>query len=142
MAHVLLVVSRDAPGLLTRLRREFADVEGIKVVADRRVVHRRRGTDGGGAERRRRDRRKPTAAETRLAADGWTLADAVTDTDRPAPAATLLSHTDPRKVAELLDAIQTLSRELDLSRLLQIIMDKASRLLNADRSSLFVADEE
>ncbi len=142
MAHVLLVVSRDAPQLLARLRREFAAVEGIKVVADRRVAQRRRRTDRSGAERRRSDRRQPTAAEARLAADGWTVADAVTDTDRPAPAAALPSHTDPRKVAELLDAIQTLSRELDLTRLLQIIMDKASRLLNADRSSLFVADEE
>src|SRR5204863_81612 len=70
------------------------------------------------------------------------VARAVVYIARPAPAATLPSHTDPRKVAELLDAIQTLSRELDLSRLLQIIMDKASRLLKADRSSLFVADEE
>ena len=139
MVHVLLVVSRDAPGLFTRLAKEFAGVEGIKVVTDRRVGQRRGGTERGGAERRRRDRRKQPA-DSRLAADGWTLADAVTD--QPAPTVALLSHTDPRKVAELLDAIQTLSRELDLTRLLQIIMDKASRLLNADRSSLFVVDEE
>jgi len=139
MVHVLLVVSRAAPGLFTRLAKEFAGVEGIKVVTDRRVGQRRRGTERGGAERRRRDRRQQLA-DSRLAADGWTLADAVTDTDQPAVA--LLSPTDPGKVAELLDAIQTLSRELDLTRLLQIIMDKASRLLNADRSSLFVVDEE
>ncbi len=142
MAHVLLVVSRDAPGLLARLTKEFAGVEGIKVVSDRRLTQRRRQTGRGGAERRRSDRRQQPASDARLAADGWTLADAVTDTDGPARTVALLAHTDPRKVAELLDAIQTLSRELDLTRLLQIIMDKASRLLNADRSSLFVVDEE
>jgi putative methionine-R-sulfoxide reductase with GAF domain len=141
MVHVLLVVSRDVPGLFTRLTKEFAGVEGIRVVTDRRADQRRRETDPSGAERRRRDRRQP-GADSRLVADGWTLADAVTDTDQPAPTVALLSHTDPRKVAELLDAIQTLSRELDLTRLLQVIMDKASRLLNADRSSLFVVDED
>jgi adenylate cyclase len=142
MVHVLLVVSRDAPELFGRLAKEFAGVEGIKVVTDRRLGQRRRGSERGGAERRRGDRRKQSATDPRLGVDGWTLADAVTDTDRPVPAVAPLSHTDPRKVAELLDAIQTLSRELDITRLLQIIMDKASRLLNADRSSLFVVDEE
>jgi adenylate cyclase len=141
MAHVLLVVSRDAPGLLARLTKEFAGVEGIKVVSDRRRAQRRHRADRGGAERRRNDRRQQRENDARLTAEGWTLADAVTDTDGPARTVVLLSHTDPRKVAELLDAIQTLSRELDLTRLLQIIMDKASRLLNADRSSLFVVDE-
>ena len=114
MVHVLLVVSRDAPELFGRLAREFAGVEGIKVVTDRR-----RGSERGGAERRRGDRRQqPATTDRRLVVDGWTLADAVTDTDQPAPAVTPLSHTDPRKVAELLDAIQTLSRELDITRLL------------------------
>ena len=142
MAHVLLVVSRDAPELLARLTKEFAGVQGIKVVADRRVKQRRRRrpgpaapSDAGATAGRRR------SAAARLAAEGWTLADAVTDTERPPSTLVLLSRTDPGKIAELLDAIQTLSRELDLTRLLQIIMDKASRLLNADRSSLFVVDE-
>ena len=58
MAHVLLVVSRDAPGLLARLTKEFAGVEGIKVVPDRRRAQRRDRTDRGGAERRRNDRRE------------------------------------------------------------------------------------
>lgn len=142
MAHVLLVVSRDSPGLYARLRKEFAAVEGIRVVTDRRVGQRRRTTDRSGAERRRTDRRKQTDVEARLVSERWTLADAITETDAAPATVALLSHTDPRKIAELLDAIQALSRELDLTHLLQTIMDKASRLLNADRSSLFVVDEE
>ncbi len=142
MAHVLLVVSRDAPELLARLTKEFAGVQGITVVADRRVKQRRGGAGAGGTERRRSDRRTAALAPARLAAEGWTLADAVAGSEPPPPTLVLLSRTDPGKIAELLDAIQTLSRELDLTRLLQIIMDRASRLLNADRSSLFVVDEE
>jgi adenylate cyclase len=142
MAHVLLVVSRDAPDLLARFAQEFAAVEGVKVVVDRRVGERRRTTDRSGAERRRHDRRTRPQAESRLRAAGWALADAVTDTERAAPPTVALPDTDPRRVGELLEAIQALSRELDLTRLLQIIMDKASRLLSADRSSLFVVDEE
>jgi hypothetical protein len=106
------VVSRDAPGLLARLTRAFAGIEGVRVVTDRRVGERRRGTDRSGAERRRGDRRKQSGSDPRLAADGWTLADAVTDTGRPAPPVTVLAHTDPRR-----DANQTLRRELDLTRL-------------------------
>jgi adenylate cyclase len=142
MAHVLLVVSRDAPEFYARLRREFAAVEGIRVVTDRRIAQRRRTADRSGAERRRTDRRRQPAADARLASERWTLADAITEAGAAPATIELLSHTDPRKIAELLDAIQTLSRELDLTRLLQTIMDKASRLLNADRSSLFVVDEE
>jgi len=44
MVHVLLVVSRDAPELFGRLAKEFAGVEGIKVVTDRRLGQRRRGS--------------------------------------------------------------------------------------------------
>ena len=69
MAHVLLVVSRDAPGLLARLTKEFAGVEGIKVVSDRRIMQRRHRTDRGGAERRRSDRRKQPTTDPRLTPD-------------------------------------------------------------------------
>ena len=106
------------------------------------MAERRRQGDDSGAERRRRYRRERPWADTRLRQHGWTLSDAVTEGRRGAPAAAVLSATDPRKVSELLEAIQTLSRELNLTRLLQVIMDKASRLMNADRSSLFVVDEE
>jgi adenylate cyclase len=80
--------------------------------------------------------------DIRLRREGWALSDALTEAGHPKPVVVTLPAADPRKVNELLDAIQTLSRELDLTRLLQVIMDKASRLLNADRSSLFVVDEE
>ena len=142
MAHVLLVVSRDAPELRARFARQLAGVERVKVLVDRRVGERRGTTDRSGAERRRGNRRTRPEADGRLRAEGWTLVDAVIGTDRPAAAAAVLPDTDPRRVVELLDAIQALSRELDLTRLLQIIMDKASRLLNADRSSLFVMDAD
>ena len=142
MASVLLVVARDASQLLTSFEAEFAHVDAVSVLLDRRVAERRRQGDDSGAERRRRDRRERPWADTRLRQHGWTLSDAVTEGRRGAPAAAVLSATDPRKVSELLEAIQTLSRELNLTRLLQVIMDKASRLMNADRSSLFVVDEE
>ena len=56
-----------------------------------------------------------------------------------APSSVLAS---PEKVRALLDVFRTLTQELDLNRLLQLIMDTASRLLGADRSSLFVVDED
>jgi adenylate cyclase len=142
MAQVLLVVSREAPGLLERFSRDFAGVEAVTVLRDRRVAERRQRHEASGAERRRSERRMRAWADRRLHADGWALSDALADGQRPTTAVLTLPAADPRKVNELLDAIQMLSRELDLTRLLQIIMDKASRLLNADRSSLFVVDEE
>src|SRR6185295_10010764 len=143
MASVLLVVAREAPHLLSTFGEEFARVQAVSVLLDRRVAERRRRGDDSGAERRRRDRRERPWAEARLRQHGWALTDAVTETGlATGTAAALLPATDPRKVSELLDAIQTLSRELNLTRLLQVIMDKASRLMNADRSSLFVVDEE
>ena len=136
------MVARDASHLLTSFGEEFARVEAVAVLLDRRIAERRRQGDDNGAERRRRDRRERPWADARLRQHGWALSDAVTEGSRGTPAAALLPATDPRKVGELLDAIQTLSRELNLTRLLQVIMDKASRLMNADRSSLFVVDEE
>ncbi len=41
-----------------------------------------------------------------------------------------------------LEVLENLTRELDLDRLLQLIMEKASRLMDADRSTLFLVDEE
>ena len=142
MAQVLLVVSREAPNLLERFSKEFEAVEAVTVIRDRRVGERRRRADANGAERRRSDRRQRTWADTRLKSEGWALSDALTEDSHPAPVVVTLPAADPRKVNELLDAIQMLSRELDLTRLLQIIMDKASRLMNAHRSSLFVVDAE
>jgi len=142
LAQVLLVVSREAPNLLERFAKEFQTVEAVTVLRDRRVGERRRREDANGAERRRSDRRQQTWADTRLRSEGWALSDALTEESHPAPVIVALPAADPRKVNELLDAIQMLSRELDLTRLLQIIMDKASRLMNAHRSSLFVVDEE
>src|SRR5262245_30207254 len=142
MASVLLVVAREAPHLLTSFGEEFARVESVVVLLDRRFGERRRHGDDSGAERRRRDRQERPWVGPRLRQHGWTLSDAVTETRGGPAAAAVLPATDPRKVSELLDAIQTLSRELNLTRLLQVIMDKASRLMNADRSSLFVVDTE
>src|SRR5256885_4283920 len=143
MAQVLLVVSREEPGLLERFVKEFEAVEAVTVIADRRQGERRRGSLGDGAERRRSDRRQRAWADSRLRHEGWALSDALSPADHPTPSiAAALPAGDPRKITELLEAIQMLSRELDLTRLLQLIMDKASRLLNADRASLFVVDEE
>src|SRR2546421_4909871 len=143
MAQVLLVVSREDPSLLERFVKEFEAVEAVTVIADRRQGERRRGSLGDGAERRRSDRRQRAWADSRLRHEGWALSDALSPADHPTPPmAAALPAGDPRKVTELLEAIQMLSRELDLTRLLQLIMDKASRLLNADRASLFVVDEE
>ena len=142
MAQVLLVVSREAPDLLERFSKDFAAVEAITILRDRRLGERRRRTEPSGAERRRSDRRQRAWADRRVKTEGWALSDALTEGGRQQPVVGTLPATDPRKVNELLEAIQTLSRELDLTRLLQIIMDKASRLLNADRSSLFVVDAE
>ena len=142
MAQVLLVVSREAPNLLERVSKEFQAVEAVTVIRDRRVGERRRRADVNGAERRRSDRRQRTWADSRLKMEGWALSDALTEDSHPDPIVVTLPAADPRKVNELLDAIQMLSRELDLTRLLQIIMDKASRLMNAHRSSLFVVDAE
>src|ERR1043166_690594 len=143
MAQVLLVVSREAPNLLERFSREFEAVEAVTVLRDRRIgERRRRPVDANGAERRRSDRRQRTWADMRLKSDGWALSDALTEESHPSPVVVTLPAAAPRQVTELLDAIHMLSRELDLTRLLQLIMDKASRLLTAHRSSLFVVDEE
>jgi hypothetical protein len=70
---ILMVVSRDNPGLYEYALREFADSEEIKVVLDRRTTDRRReGGDAGGiaVERRRFDRRR-YAVDHRLRTIGW-----------------------------------------------------------------------
>jgi adenylate cyclase len=48
----------------------------------------------------------------------------------------------PEKIRSLLEVLQTLAQELELDKLLQLIMEKASHLMNADRSTLFLVDEE
>jgi adenylate cyclase len=50
------------------------------------------------------------------------------------------TFTSPEKIRELLDVVQTVSQELDLDKLLQLIMERTSRIMNADRSTLFVVD--
>jgi hypothetical protein len=70
MASVLLVVARDASHLLTRFREEFARVEAVSVLLDRRIAERRRQGDDNGAERRRRDRRERPWADARLRQHG------------------------------------------------------------------------
>ena len=50
--------------------------------------------------------------------------------------------SSPEKVRELLDVVQTLSQELDLDKLLQLIMERTSRIMNADRSTLFLIDHD
>ena len=69
---ILMVVSRDNPGLYDYAVREFADSDEIKVVLDRRTSDRR---DAGHApavnvERRRSDRRR-YAVDHRLRTIGW-----------------------------------------------------------------------
>ena len=48
----------------------------------------------------------------------------------------------PEKIRGLLEVLQTLAQELELDKLLQLIMEKTSQLMNADRSTLFLVDEE
>ena len=50
--------------------------------------------------------------------------------------------TSPKKIRGLLEVLQVLAQELDLDKLLQLIMEKTSKLMNADRSTLFLVDEE
>lgn len=42
----------------------------------------------------------------------------------------------------LLDAFRVVSLKLDLNNLMQLIMNKAAEITKADRSSLFLVDEE
>ena len=69
---ILMVVSRDNPGLYDYAAREFADSDEIKVVLDRRTTDRRRdaGPAGGDVDRRRSDRRH-YAVDHRLRTIGW-----------------------------------------------------------------------
>ncbi len=48
----------------------------------------------------------------------------------------------PEKIRSLFEVLQTLAQELELDKLLQLIMEKTSHLMNADRSTLFLVDEE
>jgi len=70
---ILMVVSRDNPGLYDYAVREFADSHEITVVLDRRTTDRRRAPGGPAAvpaERRRADRRR-YAVDHRLRTIGW-----------------------------------------------------------------------
>ena len=69
---ILMVVSRDNPGLYDYAVREFADSDEIKVVLDRRTADRRdAGTPPAvNVERRRSDRRR-YAVDHRLRTIGW-----------------------------------------------------------------------
>src|SRR5262245_57527573 len=70
--RILMIVSRDNPGLYEYAVREFADSDEITVVLDRRTTDRRRGTSTGriAVERRRVDRRR-YAVDHRLRTIGW-----------------------------------------------------------------------
>ena len=69
---ILMVVSRDNPGLYEYAVREFADSDEIKVVLDRRSADRREAGNppAGNVERRRSDRRR-YAVDHRLRTIGW-----------------------------------------------------------------------
>jgi hypothetical protein len=70
---ILMVVSRDNPGLYEYAAREFADSTEITVVLDRRSNDRRRGRSDDEAvavDRRRADRRR-YAVDHRLRTIGW-----------------------------------------------------------------------
>jgi hypothetical protein len=70
---ILMVVSRDNPGLYEYATREFAGSSEITVVLDRRTTDRRGGrADSAGLdiERRRADRRR-YAVDHRLRTIGW-----------------------------------------------------------------------
>jgi hypothetical protein len=72
MTTILMVVSRDNPGLYEYAAREFADSHEITVVLDRRTTDRRGHIDAAGVdvERRRADRRH-YAVDHRLRTIGW-----------------------------------------------------------------------
>lgn len=53
----LFIVARDQPHLLEQLKRDFAGVEGIEVMLDRRKARRRRSSAKVMPERRRTERR-------------------------------------------------------------------------------------
>ena len=70
---ILMIVSRDNPGLYDYAVREFANSGEIEVVLDRRTTDRRReGCHAGdiAVERRRADRRR-YAVDHRLRTIGW-----------------------------------------------------------------------
>ena len=70
---ILMVVSRNNPGLYDYAVREFADSDEIKVVLDRRTSDRRCDMTHAGdvaIERRRADRRR-YAVDHRLRTIGW-----------------------------------------------------------------------
>ncbi len=51
-------------------------------------------------------------------------------------------HTSHRHELEFLDVIATITTEIDLGALLQNVMGEATRMLNADRSTLFLHDDK
>ena len=53
-----------------------------------------------------------------------------------------MSLSSPEKIRELLDVIQSVSQELNLDKLLQLIMEHTSTIMSADRSTLFLVDRE
>jgi hypothetical protein len=70
---ILMIVSRDNPGLYEYALREFANSSEIKVVLDRRTTDRRREGDAAGGiagDRRHFDRRR-YAVDLRLRTIGW-----------------------------------------------------------------------
>jgi hypothetical protein len=69
---ILMVVSRNNPGLYEYAVREFADSHEITVVLDRRTTDRRGRADAAtvDVERRRADRRR-YAVDHRLRTIGW-----------------------------------------------------------------------
>jgi adenylate cyclase len=52
-----------------------------------------------------------------------------------------MTQWSQEKLFELLDVVQTVSQELNLDKLLQLIMERTSRIMDADRSTLFLVDQ-
>jgi hypothetical protein len=79
-APLLLIVSKDQSHLFGYLQKVFADVEQVRVIADRRGRQRRRPALLPGApepnalEPRRAERRTAPSLDGRLALLGWVVA--------------------------------------------------------------------
>jgi adenylate cyclase len=148
MEQILIIVARSKAEVYEQLRRSFSRRD-VTTILDRRFGERRRHRDTSGTERRRRDRRVRPEVDIELASLGWSPV-AVATAGAPEAAtggpalgdAGAVALSSPEKVRELLDVFQTLTQELDLTRLLQLIMHTASRLMGADRSSLFLVDHQ
>src|SRR5256885_6308111 len=67
MAHQLIIVGRDDPGLYEALCADWAGDKDVAVIFDRRVGQRRHAARALEADRRQADRRRETPVEALLA---------------------------------------------------------------------------